>query len=290
MSWHARPSGYHRSMRDRQIDPATHHVYPSLGAFLRESSYPAGTLTIQQFGLPIDILHDPRGYDATTVFFHPAISPTKAKFPIFTGRGISEKLPTDRIFVSDPTLYMNDRLRLAWFAGNHRQYLLQRVIANILRALIKKGNRVVTFGPSGGGFAALYYATRLPRATAVPVNPQTDIAKYVAASVSSYAEKAWKVDGPAPANRIPAVTNLVELYSQPVHNRVWYVQNTGDSLHMKSHFQPFMDSLHSKNRVEPILIAGGAGHVPPPKNDTRMILSAAVRGHSRPPAIGGVQP
>lgn len=204
---------------------------------------------------------------------------------MFTGRGISENLPTDRVFVSDPTLYMNESLRLAWFAGNHKQYLLQRVIANILRSLVGDSKRVVTFGPSGGGFAALYFATVLPRATAVPVNPQTSIAADNASSAGAYARHGWNLVGPGAVARIPAVTDLTDLYSRPVKNRVWYIQNAGDKTHIDRHYSPFVEILHSTNKVSSILIDGPPGHVPPPKRSVRWILSAAVRGHARPPKI-----
>lgn len=158
-------------MRQRVIDPADQTEYGSLNEFLEAGPYPAGILSITQRGLPIDIWNDYRGHDVTIVFFNAAISRRVAQLPVFVGDGISKDVPANRVFVNDPSMYMHPRLGLAWYAGNRKQYLLQGVLKRILKALVPEGQRVVTFGPSGGGFAALYYATEFPGAIAIPVNP-----------------------------------------------------------------------------------------------------------------------
>lgn len=234
-------------------------------------------------GIPIDVRHEPRGFDTTTVFFHPAV--VRAKFPVFIGGGVSEALPTNRIFISDPSLYLNDDLRLAWYAGSHRQDKLQWAIRGMLRSLIPAGQRVVMFGASGGGFAALYYAAHFPGATAVPINPQTNLANYTRGAVDLYGRLAWNLTGINLVERIPAVTDLVSLYRQPRDARVFYIQNKNDSTHMDGHFDPFMDSLPEGHSVHPVIIDGPEGHHPPGKDVTKAVLSSAINGAEAPPEL-----
>lgn len=265
------------------MPPGDHTEYPSLASFLNGEQYAPGTLTINHRGLPIDVYYDPRDYPATTVFFNAAITNPKLSYPFFSGAGISEDLPTNRIHIHDPSLYMDARLKLAWYAGSRRQSDLQSAISQVLRALVSDDHRIVTSGSSGGGFAAMYYATKFRHATAVPVNPQTNVARYNPQIVARYAELAWGVTGSDPTARIPAELDLGEVYSQRVPNRTWYVQNTGDIGHLAGHMRPFLDVVHEDNDVETILVDAGSGHVPPPKSLIIEVLAAAVRGADRPP-------
>ncbi|HEX7349580.1 hypothetical protein [Brachybacterium sp.] len=270
-------------MRERHIDPGEHTVYSSLRQFMDAGEYPPGVLTVMHGGLPIDIRHEPLGHDTTTVFFHSALSPQWSGFPVFTGLGISKDLPTNRVFITDPSLYLHDKLMLGWYAGNRKQPRLQWAIRGILNRLIPAEQRVVTFGASGGGFAALYYAGTREGAVAVPVNPQTNLARYLPAAVARYAKLAWALHGEGALNQMPAVTDLARVHRAP-GRPVFYVQNQNDPTHMKNHFTPFMDGLSEGHSVHPVLVDGEQGHRPPPKSTIRAVLAAAVNGDERPPS------
>ena len=268
-------------MRPRIIDPASHKKFPSISELENAALEEACTLTVMFGGLPIDIKYDPRGYSTTLVLFNAAAT-TAMRWPVFAGDGITRSLPANRIFINDPTLYLDDRINLAWYAGNYRQPRLQLALRRILRALIAEDERVVTFGASGGGFAALYFAAEFSGATAVPVNPQTNIAAYTPQAVHTYTTYAWKSTA---LNDVPSTTDLTRLYANPVDCRVWYVQNTGDGSHVDQHYRPFMKAVHRDNAVSPLLTFAGIGHVRPPKTTLTAVLDAAVRGESAPPAL-----
>lgn len=280
---HAQPMRhrYDPKMRQRILDLASHQNYSSIRDLENTALQGACTLTVMLGGLPIDIKYEPRGYATTLVLFNAAAT-TAMRWPVFAGDGITKSLPANRIFVNDPTLYLDDRINLAWYAGNHRQPRLQLALSRILRALIGEKERVVTFGASGGGFASLYFATEFSSATAVPVNPQTNIAAYSPQAVRAYTTYAW---GGTALNEVPAKTDLTCLYANPVDCRVWYVQNTGDESHVDQHYLPFMKALHAENTVSPVLTFAGAGHVRPPKWLLSAVLDAAVRGEREPPAL-----
>lgn len=61
-------------MRERKIKLANHAVYGSLAKFQEASGHPSGILTVMNGGVPIDIRHEPRGFNTTTVFFHAALT------------------------------------------------------------------------------------------------------------------------------------------------------------------------------------------------------------------------
>ena len=274
--------GFESGMRERVIDKAEHRVYASLGQFQSAKHYPAGVLTVMNGGLPIDIRYEPRGQDVTTVFFHAALTGGAYQFPVFIGAGISEGLPTNRVFIADPTLYLDDKLMLGWYAGNKMQPRLQWVIRGIINALVPDSQRLVTFGSSGGGFAAMYYAAHRHNATAVPINPQTNIAKYLPASIERYANLGWGLSGQTALEEMTAVTDLTKVYRSTTA-KVFYVQNRNDGYHMAQHYEPFMNALPEVHDVHPVLPDGPQGHKAPDKAIIRATLEAAIAGHDTPP-------
>lgn len=271
--------------RERIIRDPHHTVYPSLQAFIDADEYPSGVLTVMLGGIPIDIKNENHGYDTTTIVFHAALTGAPVKFPLFSGHRLTEDLPTNRVYVMDPSLYLDEGLPLSWFMGSKRQPRLQVVLRRILLELTRDSRRVVTFGASAGGFASLYYSHIFEGGTAIAVNPQTNLQRYHPGAVTRYAKIAWDITGPRPAAQIPAHTDLGKLYSLPRPNRVVYVQNTGDHHHVEKHMKPFLDALHPQNNVHPVMVDVGDGHVAPPLTVLREILSAAINGDEAPPRV-----
>lgn len=257
-----------------------HHSYDSLDAFLGTPIIRPGTITIRHGGLPIDLRFDDRGHDVTIIIFHAALNRETAAVPAFIGGSFSEDIPANRIFVSDPSLAVDPALRLAWYAGNAEQPDLQRVLPTILRHMIPSGQRVVLFGPSGGGFAALHYGPYFPGSITVPVNPQTSLRRYHEHEVQEWIDLAW-----APGlglTDLPAAVDLTAVYRFPVATEVWFVQNQGDTFHVREHQKPLLSCVHASNAVTVIDLHSGDGHVPPPREQLAVILDAAVRGRERP--------
>ncbi|MGP9604651.1 hypothetical protein ACT3SY_17775 [Brachybacterium sp. AOP42-E1-35] len=271
-------------MRERTIDPAVHHLYHSLEEFLGAPEPPAGILTIEHGGLPLDVRYDPRGASTTLVVFNAALGSPNTVHPAFMGDNISADLDINRIFIADPTLYLDDTLAVAWYAGNRFQGL-QQVIPRVIRKLAGPEQRVILFGPSGGGFAALYFASTLAGSLAIPVNPQTSIKAYGPKGSGMYAEAAFGFVGEDAIDAVPVTTDLVELYSAPVDCRVWYVQNTGDRGHVINHMRPFLDRLDPSNSVQSVTLYAGDGHKAPPKDVLVRILRCAARGDTTPPKV-----
>src|SRR5690606_37414963 len=126
------------------------------------------------------------------------------------------------------------------YAGNLHQPDLQDTILRAIRRCIEAltPERVVFFGASGGGFAALYFSSLVADSLAVVMNPQTDIAAYLPGPVKVWRETCW--DG-ADLTALPGTvtTDLVQHYSaRSMQNHVAYLQNRTDS-HVDAHMRPW---------------------------------------------------
>ena len=260
-------------MVSRSVPADGHYEFDSIDAFDGPVSAPTSTYGVAVGGVPIDLRYDDRGCDATVVFFHAAITKVVKRYPVFSGASFSADIPANRLFVSDPSLYVDPRLKLGWYAGNKHQPRLQDDLARLISRFVREPDRLIFFGASGGGFASLYYSAQFPGSIAVPVNPQTDISAYVPASVQRYLSCAWDAET---ITEIPATTEVRRLYSGSLENSVVYVQNTGDADHMTHHYVPFMNSLPDGHRVAPMLVDAGEGHVPPSRSLLGEILSGVV--------------
>jgi len=218
-----------------------------------------------------------KGSDPRVFFtFNGAVDRQKIKaMPAFSSRTISKGSKASFVFISDPTLYLDSKLTLSWYAGN-RYDAIQRFLPEILSFISRKlgAKEHVFFGGSGGGFASLYYSRFLPNSLAVVWNPQTDILKYSRNHVEAYAETAYK----ASVLRLPYLTdtNLPRIYERekPL-NKILYMQSITDQ-HVQRHLAPFLqkfnlstpDTLHSGWLNEQIylhLSDWSDGHTPPPR-------------------------
>lgn len=261
-------------MIERTIPDEGHHHCDSVGEFSGPRPGASTTYTIMLDGIPIDLRYDDRGFDTTIVFFHAAITKAVRRYPVFSGATFSEDIGANRLFISDPSLYVDSRIKLGWYAGSSRQPALQEAVTEIIAKFCGPNRRLVFFGASGGGFASLYYATHFPGSIAVPVNPQTTIREYVQVIVDRYLNYAW---GGQSVDELPVCTDVVELYRRPVGNSVLYVQNSGDGDHMAHHYSPFVNALPEGHRVESRLVDAGEGHVPPKRALLGQILKEVVR-------------
>src|SRR5699024_5115261 len=101
----------------------------------------------------------------------------------------------------------------------------------------------IFFGGSGGGFAALYFASFFAGSLALVFNPQTDIAQYSAKAVRDFALKAFDLSAEEqdPLHGLPAsvVTDLCTHYRESRPNYIAYMQNMADAEHVEKHLRPF---------------------------------------------------
>jgi len=250
-------------------------TYASVSSFMASEVAP-GLITVQENSFDIDVFYEPVGAETTVVIFHAALSKPDVTLPMFTGSKVTQDGPVNRIYVSDPGLYSDPALTLAWYAGANG-LPLQTILPGIIRKLVEDagGSRLMFFGASGGGFAAMYYSRLFPESLAVAINPQTILREFPSYTLRQYTEKAFP--GVAQAHVLDRVicSDLREPYAESFPNHVLYVQNTRDD-HTEKHLDPFWAAVGGNDRLHVKLGNWGDGHVPPPTDEIREIIASVT--------------
>lgn len=251
------------------------HTFKSVDEFLAGTPV-AGIIEIEG-PHPIEILYLPAGGKTTVVTFYGVLSKNQTPLPMFTGNQVTADHEANRIIVADPGLYSGDDVRVAWFAGTS-ELPFQGVLPGILGKLIGAagGERTMFWGPSAGGFAALFYSKFFPGSLAMPVNPQTNLSKFGYRDQRNYTRAAFGAESPEQHDAVLAnaiCSDLRRHYNGRLDNYVLYVQNSTDT-HVDTHMQPFLESLDSQGRVRTIMSSDwGFGHIAPPSEEIRKMIA-----------------
>lgn len=258
-------------------------VYQDLAAFESISSLQNGVHTVLAAGLPIDLYMDLKPGCPIVFFFNGAkVRTDDLKLPVFAGLRVLPPGDVSRVYLSDPSLYLERSLSLGWYAGSTHlrlQQILPRILGRIIELM--RSSKVMFTGGSGGGFASLYYARLFKRSLAVVWNPQTDILKFYPRHIDEYGYAAFKFPSlEATRTLLPQFidTNLCRLYSPAIQeNFILYLQNRSDKYHIDHHLKPFLaclgkaidgDAVFTPGRIDQRLYLHGGewgdGHVSPP--------------------------
>ena len=245
------------------------------------SVYSQGTGAIWVNGLPIDFYLDIHQSAPLVVIFNGAGQPGM-RLPWFAGNFVSSGLKISRLSISDPSLYLDPSLNLAWYAGNEYQPFLHRTLARVVTHVANVSNapKVILLGGSGGGFASLLVASQLSSSTAIVMNPQTSIERYHALHRRKYIDIAWR--GSSSLFHEAAEVSVGSEVKQSIGRMtVLYMQNLSDTFHVKNHLNPFREAFHSAPEMWLMLEGWREGHTPPPKEIISSTLSAAITSDSK---------
>lgn len=246
------------SMRDLARWNRPVHAHASLDDFLAKKSLADGIHVIAYCGVFLELNLHRRKSKAMLVFFNAALSARtpEVKLPVFSGAKAQEATDANILMVSDPALYLDCDIRLGWYAGAAQMPLqtdLVRVLQHI--QIVLEIERVVLYGASGGGFAALFYAPFLKNSIAVPCNPQTNLLIYSPGILSKYLSIAYGYKA-APSKFDEAeikVKPVVKIEADHIKDtRVLYLQNVLDDQHYMRDFLPFLES-HGMTRGKSLL-------------------------------------
>lgn len=257
---------------------------------------------------------NPRKY--LLICFSGAVSNRSAKRPpFFSGLGVARDLGMPIVAISDPSLGLSTHLGLAWYAGNDRIAELAKHLAELITGLSRSHEaRILMFGASGGGFAAMAVAEYLKCPATVAVwNPQTQIAEYAAESVENYVRTAFpslreQLQGLAELSARDRATSLGAAMERagvrqnvcgqnlPTSVELLYLQNRSD-WHVIKHAGPYWRA--QKGKTSRIGNAGfgsesrqcciffgewGVGHVAPSHSLILFVLRELFNG-TRPEAL-----
>jgi hypothetical protein len=205
------------------------------------------------------------------VICHGAVDRAQKRLPFFQRVTTSLERPGPFVLFADPVLPLNPSISLAWFVGTAQTDITPAMVTVVDRVREITGIDHVSFqGTSGGGFASLQLASRVPGSLAYVWAPQTVIPHYYPRHVEEFLRVAFEGMTPEEAlARFPQRLSCLERYrGRPLTNFIYYVQNTEDSFHVARHFRPFVeaigappvDGLYLDGRVRLVEVDLGPGH------------------------------
>jgi len=167
--------------------------------------------------------------------------------PVFQRWSWADRFPGHCLYVSDPTLHLDRHMGLAWYAGTRDLDPLDAVASVVRRLSARLGlgeDRVVSYGSSGGGFAAMRLGLKLPELTMVAINPQTVVTAYHQKAVEKYLRICLGMTDRAQALAAwPERLSLLASIDRLRGRRLVYAQNTLDTHHHQDHYLPFCAAL-----------------------------------------------
>ena len=188
--------------------------------------------------------------------------------------------------ISDPTLFLCDQLEYGTFLGRADADAIEGAVEIAREVASKLGvphERVLFFGISGGGLAALLAATRLGGSTALAINPQIELRKFISASFARTITEvfepgctgAWLVAAhPLRTSLITAVHNARADGQCP---RLILLQNRDDARHFEEQYGQFCSAFG----IDPSGGRDQSGHL-------RAVSYNATGGHTALPNPGVV--
>lgn len=192
--------------------------------------------------------------DSRTLFVMLNGAVDRAKpLPVFARWNWGKILGGHVLAICDPTLYLDEKLRLGWFVGNRSIEPMKALLRTVEIVRFQLGiddTRVIFYGSSGGGFASIIAAASRPVGRAMVVNPQTDINNYYPEHVQQIAKvfaSNWTPD--QCRTHYPLRWSVLEAIeaAKLIKNdlRIVYAQNLHDSGHYSRHFSPFCTATSS---------------------------------------------
>lgn len=166
--------------------------------------------------------------------------------PVFQRWSWAKFFPGHCLYVSDPSLYMDSKLSLAWYVGSEKKnpmsYLVDR-IKTFAQQLNVSERSIYFYGSSGGGFAALKLLEHFADSCAIVINPQVVITDYNNKKVDYFLDKCFGGKSRLSAltefeQRLSAVAGMPRLFDR----RIIYAQNRLDSHHHDVHYKKFCDA------------------------------------------------
>ena len=227
------------------------------------------------------------------VMLNGAVDRSKTALPVFARWNYGKILGGHVLSVCDPTLYLNDKLRLGWFVGNRSldpmQALLHGVDA-VSTLLDVVNNQVIFYGSSGGGFASMVAAASRECGRAIVINPQTEITAYYQSAVNRVASvfaPEWKPQ--ECRDRYPLRWSaLMAIAESRRLNRdllIVYAQNLVDTVHHDRHFLPFCEAtgspheggLSEDGRMLTHVYSSAGGHGPESPEVVKYIVAHGLK-------------
>lgn len=118
-----------------------------------------------------------------------AVNREKVNLPAFARWNYHSIFNSTILSISDPVLFLEDSLRIGWFAGTKNldvAHFVSEVVIKIAKHLGIASDRIIFWGSSSGGFASILLASKIDGASFVSINGQSKINDYYSGHVEDY--------------------------------------------------------------------------------------------------------
>lgn len=245
-----------------------------LSNFLSIKKLESGIHSSQKGGIFYDIMFENKKSDTTIFYFNSEMEKELKEFPIFTGNNILDDEKINKVYINDPSLYIDSNLKIAWYAGIFNGFNVQDNLLQIIKNIVFLTNtkKIIFYGASAGGFAALYFSWFFKNSLAFVINPQTNLYRYDRLVVNHFTKLALGANDSNVEKSLSLICSRLDvLYSLGSHNYVFYIQNRSDH-HTNDHLKPFLEILKNKDKVKVFYGEWGEDHKLPPSNLTNTLL------------------
>ncbi|MCD2183557.1 hypothetical protein [Rhizobium sp. GN54] len=243
-------------------------------------------LKVSEAGFTFDFLWRPApSRNALFVFFSGDAIRSKNDPPVFQRWSWARHFPGNCLFVSDPSLYLDKGLGLAWYGGTSRIDPLD-IISRVIRRICDQKRipiaNVFSYGSSGGGFAALRLLTVIEEMGAIAINPQTVVTNYRNGMVEKYLRVCFGgLSRQEALDQYPERLSLLHHIEALKRRRIIYLQNVQDEHHYDVHYLPFCKAMgcdpeanESDGNFRRLLFAHEGGHA---KAETPEVFAKAMQ-------------
>lgn len=221
-------------------------------------------------GFIYDFLVTPKpGARTLFVIFSGDALRSKNNPPVFQRWSWHPFFPGTCLYISDPSLHLHADMGLAWYVGTAGHDAMRHIATLVQEvASLSGATKIVSYGSSGGGFAALNLARYMPDVIPVAVNPQVDITRYKNRAVELFLATCFGVDSREEAleqhqSRVSLIGNVDWMLGR----KIVYAQNTEDVHHFKDHYRILSKRLEASaaksgrdNTMSSILFEKEGGH------------------------------
>lgn len=200
--------------------------------------------------------------------------------PFLQGDQVSSTTGLNLIACSDPSLERG-ALAGAWFLGDEGIGPLPEFLAPILRQAIAQlgAEKVILFGGSGGGYAAMNFARFFEGATALAMNPRLNLLNRPRTNLEQYLEVCHRAVSDASIARIKSeffTANLADVLNEGQNFDLLLLQNQNDRHYLKGQMIPFLKERESLERVWVNLYDGKPGHSIMARSELAGVLRAVA--------------
>lgn len=234
-------------------DSGSHHLLQSMNIVPPTSLPPDGEHALVELeGIQLPVHYRAGSTDTLIVLFHGAVDQKVRPKPHFQPH-FPHVFGAHQLAVSDVSLNRSDELKLCWFLGTD-DVPLPRLLTRYFQLVTRIGKfkRVIYFGASGGGHAALYHSFHHPGSLALAVNPQINLSLFHPSEwFDDYRHHCWPTVEGTEQLRALVPSDLTSVYSSPMSNFVCILNSSGDRQHVFEHTIALMACIpkESQNRM-----------------------------------------